>query len=1096
MFRLLVVLTLLLAVFPDTARSVAAEPADKLTIAGFPLDSDRAAELEFRAAPPEGHPLPAGRSEYFARDTSGKYYAALAIEADDSRHAFVSGPAGLFEVNLGGSQQTLKKLPLAMPRSIDPQELSGLRKGKRANETVDVMVMVAAPFQPVGTLSTLAKSNQALVGRLVQQQVLDAVNTGSSIVRRYHSVPALALRVDAAALKHLSRLPQVLTISPVALTQSTAGLGTERVQIGADAAFDSGFSGAGQAIVIMDEGLTSTLPMFAQSEGRILAEACFSQGGCPGGTNTATGAGAAVPCPGCTQHGNAVAGVAAGSKLFRTETRDLSYYGVARGAKLIPIMISYSSGSSVVSSSADQVAALEHTLTLAEQFPIAAVNISQGNSSRNTSACDSSNPAYKLAIDNLISVGIATTISSGNQPWRDGLVFPACLSSAISVGGSETKIGCPNAVCQVVGEGLYELQSLQTNAWEGSAIANFVDLMAPAVDISGLPDINRSSWTGTSFAAPMAAAAFAMLKQKKPSASVSEMLTALRDSGVRLDDTRPARNNVKLLNQGNTLLNLPAGSVTGLRRLKIDAALARIAAAPNRQLTLTVEGTGSVRSDPTGIECPGSCSASFAQGSLIRLQAVPGSDASFLGWSGAADCSDGIVRLNSNLSCTARFGQTPRYGLQVTVNSGNGSGKVTSSPAGIDCGSQCSAVFTEGTVVTLQATPDPFVNFSGFGIDCNSDGQVTMSQNRICSAGFLRPSFSFVIGKSGNGRGTVTGTGGVGTCDENCSVTQTNVLNGSTVSLSATAAVDSEFTGWSDAACAANPITVTGNMNCVANFVSTLLSARDRVFDFEPPGYAGSTAGTALNSQNGFINPNTSISQSAAVFTANGNSLQLPVSASGGSQFAGGSGPGGGFQLRSQIPIAFSSSATTSCSADNQCGVGELCRTGSCVLPVVWDVCYELAAAHRGNPPAPLVVGSLSLLGGGNTLFIAKATWADQATPAAWDALYDVFDSAGSAASASCATGLSNAHWWRWCSRIDLSSNRLLSCTMESLDPSAPSTRRASFTGRYLGGGASAPAGSDALRLFVGGDQTVAGNTLGFDNIKLQAVGIFASGFE
>ena len=46
----------------------------------------------------------------------------------------------------------------------------------------------------------------------------------------------------------------------------------------------------------------------------------------------------------------------------------------------------------------------------------------------------------------------------------------------------------------------------------------------------------------------------------------------------------------------------------------------------------------------------------------------------------------------------------PKYALTVT-RSGAGGGTVTSSPAGIDCGAGCSASFTEGTVVTLTATP-------------------------------------------------------------------------------------------------------------------------------------------------------------------------------------------------------------------------------------------------------------------------------------------------------------------------------------------------------------------------------------------------------
>ncbi len=42
----------------------------------------------------------------------------------------------------------------------------------------------------------------------------------------------------------------------------------------------------------------------------------------------------------------------------------------------------------------------------------------------------------------------------------------------------------------------------------------------------------------------------------------------------------------------------------------------------------------------------------------------------------------------------------------LTVNkTGTGSGTVTSSPSGINCGSTCSAQFAQGTAVTLTANP-------------------------------------------------------------------------------------------------------------------------------------------------------------------------------------------------------------------------------------------------------------------------------------------------------------------------------------------------------------------------------------------------------
>src|SRR6185295_1568379 len=57
-----------------------------------------------------------------------------------------------------------------------------------------------------------------------------------------------------------------------------------------------------------------------------------------------------------------------------------------------------------------------------------------------------------------------------------------------------------------------------------------------------------------------------------------------------------------------------------------------------------------------------------------------------------------------------KYPEVPTQKLTVK-KTGTGSGKVTSSPAGIDCGSKCSAEFPETDVVTLTAIPNPNSKF-------------------------------------------------------------------------------------------------------------------------------------------------------------------------------------------------------------------------------------------------------------------------------------------------------------------------------------------------------------------------------------------------
>ena len=64
-------------------------------------------------------------------------------------------------------------------------------------------------------------------------------------------------------------------------------------------------------------------------------------------------------------------------------------------------------------------------------------------------------------------------------------------------------------------------------------------------------------------------------------------------------------------------------------------------------------------------------------------------------------------------------------------------GTVTSTPAGVNCGADCSELYAEGTVVTLTATPEADCRFTGWSGDADcSDGSVTMNGDRVCVANF------------------------------------------------------------------------------------------------------------------------------------------------------------------------------------------------------------------------------------------------------------------------------------------------------------------------------------------------------------------------
>jgi hypothetical protein len=73
--------------------------------------------------------------------------------------------------------------------------------------------------------------------------------------------------------------------------------------------------------------------------------------------------------------------------------------------------------------------------------------------------------------------------------------------------------------------------------------------------------------------------------------------------------------------------------------------------------------------------------------------------------------------------------------LTVT-KAGTGTGTVTSAPAGIDCGADCSESYASGTPVSLTAIPDPLSIFVGWGGNCAADGTVTLDAAKTCTATF------------------------------------------------------------------------------------------------------------------------------------------------------------------------------------------------------------------------------------------------------------------------------------------------------------------------------------------------------------------------
>jgi uncharacterized repeat protein (TIGR03803 family) len=142
-------------------------------------------------------------------------------------------------------------------------------------------------------------------------------------------------------------------------------------------------------------------------------------------------------------------------------------------------------------------------------------------------------------------------------------------------------------------------------------------------------------------------------------------------------------------------------------------------------------GSGTVTSSPPGIDCGSTCGAGFPPGTQVTLTAVPASGSAFAGWGGACSGTGAcMVTINGNVSVAAGFASS--FALSVSAIASPG-GTVTSSPAGVDCGSTCGASFAPGTQVVLTASPAPGWGLAGWGGACSGIGGCTVTMNASTS---------------------------------------------------------------------------------------------------------------------------------------------------------------------------------------------------------------------------------------------------------------------------------------------------------------------------------------------------------------------------
>jgi len=221
--------------------------------------------------------------------------------------------------------------------------------------------------------------------------------------------------------------------------------------------------------------------------------------------------------------------------------------------------------------------------------------------------------------------------------------------------------------------------------------------------------------------------------------------------------------------------------------------LGAVSVGPAFTLNVSVTGSGTVTSNPAGIDCGSDCSQSYPENTSVTLSAAPASGWSFSGWSGEGCSGTGtcIVSMTQARSVSATF-TANTYTVTFDANGGD-----TPSPT--------SKVVTFGsTYGTLATTSRTGFTFAGWftaasgGSEVTAATTVSTASDHTLYAHWTTDTYTLTIIKDGVGTGTVSSNPTGIDCGSDCTEDYTYTT---VVTLTAVADAGSTFTGWSGAGC-------------------------------------------------------------------------------------------------------------------------------------------------------------------------------------------------------------------------------------------------------------------------------------------------------
>jgi subtilisin-like proprotein convertase family protein len=355
-----------------------------------------------------------------------------------------------------------------------------------------------------------------------QKRIVEAVPDSEFHPRHYYeSFSLVSGRATRDGVVRLANRPDVAWVT-VDETRRRFQVTPQASQtlIHSDAANASGFTGAGQAVAVLDTGVDYTISQ--------LGGAPFPNSKVVGGMDTADEDSDPMDCDG---HGTSVSGVIAGPN------------GVAPDAKIVAIKV-FASNDATNSTCKDTafvsdiIQGINFVITHRAEFHIGTINLSLGaepDDATDQGYCDTSEPAEAVAIDSAVAADVAVVVSSGNGLFQHSLAAPACISSAVSVGA----VYSLNSAIVRWGDCTDEPATPDLVTCFSNSNTN-LSLLAPGAFWNTFGKAGRAvpNFGGTSASAPAASGAFALVRQARPDLTAFGALGVLRSTGKAVNDPR------------------------------------------------------------------------------------------------------------------------------------------------------------------------------------------------------------------------------------------------------------------------------------------------------------------------------------------------------------------------------------------------------------------------------------------------------------------------------------------------------------------------------------------------------------------------------